>query len=345
MKCLNRKNLTAATLAIAIALGLWIHADSAAAQDAAAGLTLGSKEENLLEDGQFGMYCVPDEHMTYMRQVDGSARFWVAGGATPPGGGNAVAGAIGLTTTDFSSFSPLTLLDGNAVSGISANRPGSENFDADYVGPGSVIRASNGSDLLMFYHAENHLFDGVHYDTGPFYSSIGLARSTDNGTTWSRVGQVITGITPKPVQPPPGALGAAGPSVIVSGGYIYLFYIDVGNYSVFPDLVHVARSSIASDGAPGTWYKYYEGTFSEPGLGGMSTPVQGQVPPDEVTHGAFWPHVNYNKCLNTFLMTFQTSDDYYYYSTSSDLVNWTYRGGFPFLRISTPRLPGMVTKP
>jgi hypothetical protein len=285
-------------------------------------LTLGTKEDHLLDQGQFGVFCFPDEHMTFMRQSDNSNRFWIAGGATPQGGGAAVASAIGLTTDDFASFMPLTLYDGNAVAGLGPSGPGTENFDADYVGPGTVITASNGTDLLMFYHAENHLFNGVHYEFSPFYSSIGIARSTDNGLTWNRVGQVITGVTPKPTQPPPGALGAAGPSVIVAQGYIYLFYLDVGNYDLFPDVVHVARAPVASDGAPGSWLKYYQGAFTEPGLGGMSTPVQNQVAPDDITKGAFWPDVSYNSCLGRFLMVFQTADGYYY-STSADLVTWT----------------------
>jgi HYDIN/CFA65/VesB-like, Ig-like domain len=288
-------------------------------------LRLDSTEDHILDQGQFGIYCMPDEHLTYMDQGDGSTRFWIAGGAIPPGGTTAIPSAIGLTTNDFEHFTPLTLFNGNAVAGLAPSGPGTENFDADYVGPGAVITAANGTDLLMFYAAENHLFGDAHYDFSPFYSSIGLARSTDNGVTWNRVGQVITGITPKPTQPPPGALGATGPSVIMSGGYIYLYYLDVGNYYIYPDVVHVARAPVASDGAPGAWLKYYQGAFTEPGLGGLSTPVQGQVPPGEITKGAFWPDVSYNTCLQTFLMVFQTADGYYY-STSPDLLTWTLQG-------------------
>ena len=66
---------------------------------------------------------------------------------------------------------------------------------------------------------------------------------------------------------------------------------------------------------------------NQPGLGGQSTPVQNQVPPGQVTEGAFWPHVSYNTCLQRYLMTFETNDGYYY-STSSDLVTWKLQGRF-----------------
>ncbi len=134
----------------------------------------------------------------------------------------------------------------------------------------------------MIYHAENHEFAGQHYTTVPFYASIGLARSSDNGVTWTSTGQIISGMTPKPsTLPSRQALGAGNPSVIVAGGFIYVYFVD-WNLTA-PDSIYVARATVSSDGAPGAWQKYYNGSFSQAGLGGLSTPVEGQVPPGSST--------------------------------------------------------------
>jgi len=270
--------------------------------------------------GQFGTEFTPDEHMSYFRRADGSSLVYWAGGILA-GPGETVA----MTTADFSSFTPLVLRNGNAVSVFSPSGPGTSNFDADYAGPGTVLRAANGSDLLMIYHAENHLFNGIDYPTAPFYAALGLARSTDGGATWTRQGEIITGMTPKPAGTPPrGALGAANPCVVAANGYLYVFYVDIG-YQTGPDVVHLARAPINSDGAPGAWQKWYDGSFGQPGLGGLSTPVQGQVPPGSTTLSAGNPDVSFNGHLQQWVMVFQTADGFYY-STSVDLTSWTVQG-------------------
>lgn len=279
-------------------------------------LTFGTNEEHILQVGQFGTEFTPDDHTTYLRQSDGSIRLWIAGGTTAGAGQT-----IGFATNDFVNLTPITLSAGNAVAGFGPSGPGTDNFDADYAGPGTVIPATNGTDLLMIYHAENHEFAGVNSQGLPFYASIGLARSTDNGTTWTSEGQIIGGMTPKPsTYPARAALGAGLPSAIVTGGYIYVYYVD---WSLgLPDSIHVARAPVSSDGAPGTWQKYYNGSLSQPGLGGLSTPVQGQVPPAASTLFAAFPDVSYNTHLQSYLLLFETNNGWYY-STSVDLVTWT----------------------
>jgi len=61
-----------------------------------------------------------------------------------------------------------------------------QNYDADYVGANSVIRASNGKDLLMFYEAGNKTIGNNTIGHGWEYNVIALARSTDKGITWKR---------------------------------------------------------------------------------------------------------------------------------------------------------------
>lgn len=120
-------------------------------------------------------------------------------------------------------------------------RQGTTAYDADYAGAGTVMPAANRTDLLMFYHAENHLFGGTDHPVFPFYASVGLARSSDGGLTWKRQGAVITAADPQqPAQDVPGA-GALTPTAIVKGDYIYVLYREIDPQSKLTGLA-IARN-------------------------------------------------------------------------------------------------------
>ncbi len=94
----------------------------------------------------------------------------------------------------------------------------------------------------------------------------------------------------------------------------------------------MARSPIEKAGLPGSWTKYYQGDFSEPGLGGHETPViSGGTVGDTYT-----AHVQYVKPWNRYVMIFgvgvgsdihssppRASQSGIYVTTSPDAVNWT----------------------
>lgn len=277
-------------------------------------------EQLVLPLNTFGLIFTPDDHISYLKYQDGSMRaFWACG--TTTGAGQTVA----MVTTNLAEFTPLVSNGTVARSVFSPDTPGSEKFDSDYSGPGSVFLAANGRDLMMVYHAENHLFAGVHTGGFPFYCAIGLARSTDGGRSWSREGQIISGSQPHPTGPAlRNAQGAGNPCLIAFDGYLYVFYADIV-FNAGGDLIHVARAPISTDGRPGTWQKWYNGAFVEPGLGGRSSAVQRHVPPANVTTYTGHPSVSYNSYLKRFLLVFQSSVGIHY-STSTDLVNWTVEG-------------------
>jgi hypothetical protein len=250
-------------------------------------------EEEVIGVGQWGLYCIPDEHVSYYKTND-IYHLW-------PGV------AHHFTSPDFNTWTPVNIVDGNSVPALT---PSGEGFDRDYAGPGSVIRASNGQDLLMFYHGE------YQWPEGGYYATIGVARSSDEGQTWERLGPAIEGRLPLP-DPPPwyGAFGAGGPSAFVdeSDGFIYLYYVDWSAPAYYPSgTIHVARAPISSDGLPGSWRKYFQGDFDQDGLGGNS---------EHVIDGWF-PSVGFNVSLNAYLAVF-VSEDGFYYSTSSDRIHWT----------------------
>jgi hypothetical protein len=258
-------------------------------------------QEDVIGAGQWGLHCIPDEHVSYY-ETDDIYHLW-------PGV------AHHFTSADFNSWTPVSMEGGNSVPALT---PSGEGFDRDYAGPGSVIRATNGQDLLMFYHGE------YQWPEGGYYATIGLARSSDEGQTWERLGPVITGRQPRPDPPPwPGAFGAGGPCALVneSDGFIYIYYLDWGR-PLFPgaDEIHLARSPISSDGAPGSWHKYFQGSFDEPGIDGNSDPViRG---PSSTAFWAGFPSVSFNVSLNAYLAVFVSADGFYY-SISFDRINWT----------------------
>jgi hypothetical protein len=269
-------------------------------------------EQNVIPPGTPGFLYFPDEHFSYLRQADGSFKMWVSGGGT--------SGTLGFTTPDLLTLTSLKTANGVPASVFPPAGAGSAAFDADYAGPGSVFPASNGTDLLMIYHAENHLFGGTDYPGSPFYASIGLARSSDGGLTWQREGQILSGHDPQqPSQPATGA-GALTPTAIVTGGYIYVVYREIDLQSQMQGLA-IARAPIASDGAPGSWQKLYQGSFSTPGLSGTFTPLPLVLDPSDEGDRR-QPFVSFNSYLQAFTLTI-VGNGGIYLATSPDLLTWS----------------------
>ena len=273
-----------------------------------------------------GMTGVPDMHTAVVQQPDSSYRVWIAGRFLS----DSIEGATGLITTkDFLSYSPVgNPATAQVVLGPSC-RPGTiacwNNVDADYAGADLVFPASNGKDLLMLYHGQTKYY-GVRppdRQTDPSWCVMALARSTDNGVTWTRQGAVLSGTDPKPdTIPSGGILGVVEPGAIVANGYIYAFYAyfpTPGFADAGPPTLQVARAPVASDGAPGSWTKFYAGSFgSQPGLGGLGSQVVPTVLTDS-RPAQPWPF--YSSYLNAYVLLFLCNGGWYF-STSTDLVTW-----------------------
>ncbi|NLE46591.1 MAG: hypothetical protein GX620_17895, partial [Chloroflexi bacterium] len=248
----------------------------------------------------------PDENISFIRSA-GKIHLWTQG-TTPTGGGTYY-----FTGSGFDSLPPHQTADGKPVPVLS---PSGSGFDSTYAGSGGVMWSSNGADLLMFYHGEDH---SCSQNEDPV-AGIGLARSSDGGATWTRAGQVIS----SPELPSDcnytGFKGAGNPTVLVSGdgNYMLMYYVEW--LSSRPDSISLARAPIASDGMPGAWFKYKDGEFTEPGLGGLSDPVIQR--PSEKAGYAGVPNVTYNTFLNLYLALVMGHDGFYY-ASSPDGVNWT----------------------
>jgi hypothetical protein len=200
------------------------------------------------------------------------------------------------------------------------------NYDADYVGANTIIRAANGKDLLMFYEAGNKGYGFNATSPAGEFNVIALARSTDEGVTWTRVGPVISGPdTMAPSYPGIAQPGISEPGAIVANGYMYMFYNYCPNDTSepgAPSVIQVARAQVSGDGAPGTWTKYFNGSFGvSAGLGGQGSTIvatggtSGCTRPVQV-----WPA--YSNYLKQWVL-FCLANEGWFFSTSSDLVTWS----------------------
>jgi Ricin-type beta-trefoil lectin domain-like len=133
--------------------------------------------------------------------------------------------------------------------------------------------------------------DGLHYD------AIDYAVSTDRGRTWTIKDHVITSsystrrgdTTAFPNQTYSYGDGDQRLFVDTASGYFYVYYgsriIDKsGGWKAFYE--HVARAPIAAKMAPGSWRKWYDGAWSQPGTGGKESNV---VPVDAAHPTGYTP--------------------------------------------------------
>ncbi|MFI5972397.1 RICIN domain-containing protein [Streptomyces sp. NPDC051452] len=120
--------------------------------------------------------------------------------------------------------------------------------------------------------------DGLHYD------AVDYAVSTDRGRTWTIEDHVITspystgrGDTAAfPNQTYSYGDGDQRLFVDTASGYFYVYYgsriIDKnGGWKAFYE--HVARAPISAKMAPGSWRKWYDGAWSQPGKGGRESDI------------------------------------------------------------------------
>jgi hypothetical protein len=155
-----------------------------------------------------------------------------------------------------------------------SHRPGA--YDETYAGSGAALRINNVPHI--FFHAERPTGGKNSEGIPRFYASIGLAIATD-GHNFKKVGPVITG---KPIDPnwKGTAQGNGDPSVCIdaTGEWIYCYYTEHSRFDPLKNQIRsvitcLARSRVKDGGKPGTWTKYYNGSFQEPGLGGKDSEV------------------------------------------------------------------------
>ena len=285
---------------------------------------------------------LPDEHTTFLPPASGSAPYLVFGSSKISGG---TGGAVVLQTTDLKTFTFATPLGYNPqvmappVQFTQCNPSFDTEFDENYAAPGSVLQDPTmpPGNLVMLYEAENHCPGGVNQQ--PFYATVGFARSPDNGKTWPAPANgplgnssrfpVLQSDEPAPSTPHP-PMGDAIPSGFAEKSadgnyYLYAAYSFHSNMGASDGLVRVARAQLGEN--PITFLKWYNGSFNQPGIGGLDTGVTPS--PGCAAHGGQgMPQISFNDDLGLYLLTFVCQANlvggwYYSTATSLDLQDWT----------------------
>lgn len=179
----------------------------------------------------------------------------------------------------------------------------SGSYDNGHAGISGVYRHSD-NKLYAIYHAEDQENMGQFQNkVSGFYATAALAVSEDNGESFEKLGPVLTsaqtkGLSGRPDQ----GCGEACLTLTKDREYVYCYYVDHSRVNDRGVQIFLARSPVDSaPPLPGSWTKYYQGKFGEPGLGGLDTAV---VSAKNLQADAAFPHVTYSKSLKKYVMVF-----------------------------------------
>ena len=161
----------------------------------------------------------------------------------------------------FSANSSTYAIDGASLEDLGGERrkvlkkgaPGSVNDCGSWLTTALRI----GDDVIGFVHQER----SCDYKQGRTEKSMAIARSTDEGLSWTDLGTVITG---RDLALTTGTTGE-GDCTMIDGrdSYLYAYCQRNADWKTI-----VARAPIAE---PTEWRKYFGGGWSEPGIGGEAT--------------------------------------------------------------------------
>lgn len=146
------------------------------------------------------------------------------------------------------------------------------------------------------------------------YFTTGLAKSTNGGANFTKIGAILSipkNATADPLQ------GDAYGSVVMSpdSQYLYIYYGDMYNAQIRHGVqTCVARATVASKGLPGSWKKYYNGDWITPGISPIDTSTYEGAETEAVVKfpgldsgyngDAMYPHVIYSKKAGCYIMVY-----------------------------------------
>jgi len=236
----------------------------------------------------------PDGHISFLQDGDHHQMYWV---------GDITYRTLGQDV--ISMQKPVIAVLGKGEKG---------SFDNGGAWLMSVFR-KNENELIGFYHAEDREFDADPTSQFISWKSIALCTSVDNGVSWTKQGQIISSSIPKPNVP---TWGGNGDHCVVWDSVRSRW---VCFYQEHYLMLAVSESANAE---PGSWFKYYNGEFTEEGWGGKNSPI-----PSLMTVPGGNPSVHYNTALDRWVMIWHSWEGQSSYSkslwlsTSEDLMNWT----------------------
>ncbi len=195
---------------------------------------------------------------------------------------------------------------------------------SDYASGGPVYYDAPNDRLIMFYHGE--IYDPSVFS---FYSYIGLAASTDGGDTFEDLGQIIRPDIDIADTDRAGALDVGSATYVINGGFFYVYHKDMREDGTDVRMA-VSRAPIAdvldaaANGTTSPWQKYFNGSFSSPGVGGSADNIM-PITPSYIN----WMDTVYVEGLNEYVMVYSSINDgligsMNYITTSEDGINWSF---------------------
>lgn len=208
----------------------------------------------IIPSGQHGLVGFPDEGITFLSHKPLSFLL-VAGVSTRLMQGKSLATAA-------------------PVAEVIAPSPGGP--DNGYAGASAAITDPKDGTTRVFYHAE----DWEGYDklglngVNNFLASVCLATCPAGGREFTKHGPVITGPDAKDTTSKhPQGVGTASVTLTPGGKYLLAWFTVYSPEKGHGAEIGMARATAASGGTAGSWWKWHEGDFLEPGLGGRGDPV------------------------------------------------------------------------
>jgi hypothetical protein len=233
--------------------------------------------------------------------------------------GGSVVRTIGTLDKPLGTTAPVDVtIDPNPVSTVNPHYDG-----YTYMGGGPVYQVPPGlpgaGNLLLLYHAE------INTKSPVSYSLLALAISSDLGAHWTDIGEIIRFNQPFSESDSP-LLEIGDPNLTLSAdqNYFYVYFQDwlkdgtVTNVSVarapVSDVLLSAFGGSVHSAAP--FEKYYQGAWSQPALGGLST----DLAPNSPAGGG--PQVAWNSALGRYTAISDVSQ-FLTYAESADGISWT----------------------
>jgi len=182
----------------------------------------------------------------------------------------------------------------NSVTGLSATvSPGSTYVEPNYCDLiGTWVDPDTGNWVGLVHNE----FTGGPFNDGMHYDSIDYAVSTDQGHTWKIAGHALTSpysttrgdTVAFPNQTYYFGDGDQRLFVDVASGYFYVYYSSmiVNKSGGYIRHEHVARAPLSGKMATGTWQKWYNGTWTEPGVGGDESNIVPATSPSDTGYTA-----------------------------------------------------------
>jgi len=186
----------------------------------------------------------------------------------------------------------------------------------DYLAGGPIYIDPATGTKLMIYHAEVH-----GKKKADFHAYLGLAVASDTtGLNFNDLGVILDANTRGPAE-------IGGGTYAIMNGYMNIYYKDWLADGSTAELA-VARASVtdvvsnALAGRGTTFNKYYNGGWTEPGLGGKSSYLEASNTANS------WLSVSYNDYLDQLVMVsaqWLPEGTDLYMATSADGLNWSSR--------------------